>query len=87
MLVVPLSFDSPLRAEHTMTTLLVLIYVLEQNSYKTAGSMSDPIHAYGIMVSAISFKNLPTLVPPYFCTIHGRWVGFDMSDNCIMDSE
>lgn len=36
------------------------------------------------MVSAISFKNFPTLVPPYFWTIQGKLVGFDFNDNCII---
>lgn len=85
----PLSLVSPLLAEQTMTTRFVLIYVLYilYYEFKYNNHIGNCIqYSYGIIVSAISFKNLPTLVPPYFWTIQGKLSGFDFNGSCIISS-
>lgn len=89
LLVVPFSFVSPLRAEHTTTTrffsrydLYVKVSVFVYMSRKpTEGPCirGGTRTTYETIVDAIVSRNLPTLVPPNFCTTHGRSVAFSRS--------
>lgn len=63
-LVVPSAFVEPDRAEHTTTTLCWSKYDLRVRERVCAAVAAT----HGKMSSAILAANLPTLVPPYFCT-------------------
>lgn len=83
LFVVPFSLVSPLLAEQTIATRFVLRYFLKQMSIFII-PFDIYTSAYGIISSTISFKNFPTLVPPYFWTIQGRSDGFDWSFTCMI---
>lgn len=47
----------------------------------------ERVRIYGTISSAIVCKNLPTLVPPYFCIIHLPFAGFPLSGTGVEGEE
>jgi hypothetical protein len=88
LLVVPVAFLPVLRAEHTTTTRLLSTYCLfplSAHSGLGRGGQTET-ESYLTISSAILSGNLPTLVPPNFCTTQPRESGFFNRDRAMAGS-